>query len=133
MKKMKKKEKEREILLKKNFDNSLKTYEKLKDKLSSICIEIESDLNEIYYPKKSNLNSENESKNLDEISSVDNNNDKNIEEKKFQKLIKSYKKKIQNAKNELEVALTINKIVEYENLIKEKEGYFTNLKKKILL
>ena len=124
-----KKEKEREILLKKNFDNSLKTYEKLKDKLSSICIEIESDLNEIYYPKKSNLNSENESKNLDEISSVDNNNDKNIEEKKFQKLIKSYKNKIQNAKNELEVALTINKIVEYENLIKEKEGYFTNLKK----
>ena len=124
-----KKEKEREILLKKNFDNSLKTYEKLKEKLSSICIEIESDLNEIYYPKKSHLNSENESKNLDEISSVDNNNDKNIEEKKFQKLIKSYKNKIQNAKNELEVALTINKIVEYENLIKEKEGYFTNLKK----
>ena len=124
-----KKEKEREILLQKNFDNSLKTFDKLKNKLSSICIEIESDLNEIYYPKKSNINSETESKNLDEISSVDNNNDKNSEEKKFQKIIKSYKNKIQKAKNELEVALTINKIVEYENLIKEKEGYFSNLKK----
>ena len=67
-----------------------------------------------------------ESKNLDDISSVD---DKIMEEKKFQKIIKSYKNKIQNAKNELEVALTINKIVEYENLIKEKEGYYKNLKK----
>ena len=138
---IKKKEEER-IRLIKNYENSIKTYNKLKDKITLICIEIETDLNSIYYPKKEKNNEEEEKnkkkKNIDDFFlnkekkpntlEKDLINEQKQTEKNFQKTINYFKHLINKTKNELEIALTMNKIVEYENLIKEKINYVKKLK-----
>ena len=125
----------------KDLKNSIEKYNKLKSHLLNICVQIEKCLNNIYYPeekertsianlsKKTNPFNSTNSQNLDENFFQSQKNKDKLSNKEFQKVINLYKNKIKDLKSELDVALTMNKIIQYESLVKEKENIYEELKK----
>ena len=125
---------------KKDFKDSIETHNKLKSHLLYICGQIEKSLHNIYYPeeketksianlsKKTNPFNSTNSQNLDENFFQSQKHKQKLSNKEFQKLITLYKEKIKDLKSELDVALTMNKIIQYESLVKEKENICEQLK-----
>ena len=149
---LKKQMNNREIIEKKNeeknFENSLQTHDKLKSYLINICVKIEKGFDLIYYPHeresssvanisvKTNpfhsINSQILNGNFIKINNTPIQEKENISQKDFQKNLNYLKEKIKEMRSELDIALTMNKIIDYESLLKEKELIFQELKKENL-
>ena len=124
-----------------DFKDSIERHNKLQSSLLNICAQIEKSLYNMYYPeeketksianlsKKTNPFNSTYSQNLDENFFQIHKNKEKLSNKEFQKLINLYKEKIKDLKSELDVALTMNKIIQYESLVKEKENIYEELKK----
>ncbi len=124
-----------------DYKDSIERHNKLQSSLLNICAQIEKSLYNMYYPeeketksianlsKKTNPFNSTYSQNLDENFFQIHKNKEKLSNKEFQKLINLYKEKIKDLKSELDVALTMNKIIQYESLVKEKENICLQLKK----
>lgn len=120
--------------LKEKEEKLLSTFNKLKTALMHTCLEIEENLNRIYYPEKteemmniSHINFTKSSKSL-KINSNLTPEQKQKEKEYFQK-IKNYKLKIKSAQNAIDLELKINKVDELESLYLEKKAKLELLKK----
>ena len=112
----------------------LKTFNKLKNALMLACVEIEENLNKIYYPEKTEEMMNLSHVNVTKSTKFTQINDGLLEEQKSKekeifKKIKNYKLKIKSLQNELDIELGINKADELELLYSEKKAYLEKLKK----
>ena len=120
--------------LKEKEEKLLSTFNKLKTALMRTCLEIEENLNRIYYPEKteemmniSHINFTKSSKSLKMNSNLT--EEQKQKEKEYFQKIKNYKLKIKSAQNAIDLELKINKVDELESLYLEKKAKLEQLKK----
>ena len=124
--------------LKEKEEKLLSTFNKLKTALMRTCLEIEENLNRIYYPEKteemmniSHINFTKSSKSLKMNSNLT--EEQKQKEKEYFQKIKNYKLKIKSAQNAIDLELKINKVDELESLYLEKKAKLEQLKKENIL
>ena len=112
----------------------VKTFNKLKKALMLACVEIEDNLNKIYYPEKTeemmNLSHVNVTKST-KFTQVNEGmtEEQKLKEKEYLKKIKIYKTKINALQNQLDIEIRKNKVDELEILYTGKKAYLEKLKK----
>ena len=112
----------------------VKTFNKLKKALMLACVEIEDNLNKIYYPEKTeemmNLSHVNVTKST-KFTQVNEGmtEEQKLKEKEYLKKIKIYKTKINALQNQLDIEIRTNKVDELEILYTGKKAYLEKLKK----
>ena len=112
----------------------VKTFNRLKKALILACVEIEDNLNKIYYPEKTeemmNLSHVNVTKST-KFTQVNEGmtEEQKLKEKEYLKKIKIYKTKINALQNQLDIEIGTNKVDELEILYSGKKAYLEKLKK----
>ena len=110
-----------------------KTFNKLKRALMLTCVEIEDNLNKIYYPEKTeemmNLSHVNVTKST-KFTQINEGptEEQKLKEKEILKKIKNYKTKINTLQNQLDIEIGLNNIDELEILYNGKKAYLEKLK-----
>ena len=100
-----------------DLENNLKLFNKIKRAIIEICSKIELNLNDIYTERNEKSK---EIKNTNFCYSVEKNN--------YVELIKEYKEKIDNSKEEINIVMSLNNIDLLDNEINKKEKISDNLK-----
>ena len=116
----------------------IKNFNRLKKALMLACVEIENNLNKIYYPEKTEEMMNISHVNITKSTNFSKQNNDLTEEQKQKenenyKKIKIYKSKIKSLQNQLIIELKVNKADELENLYKEKKSQLEALKKENMI
>ena len=121
--------------LKEKEEKIVKTFKKLKKAIMLTCVEIEDNLNRIYYPENTEEMMNLSHVNFTKTSKFSRNNKNELteeqkeKEKEIFKKIKNYKSKIKSIQNELDITLKINKADELETIYTQKKIQLEKLKK----
>ena len=121
--------------LKEKEEKIVKTFKKLKKAIMMTCVEIEDNLNRIYYPENTEEMMNLSHVNFTKTSKFSRNNKNELteeqkeKEKEILKKIKNYKSKIKSIQNELDITLKINKADELETIYTQKKIQLEKLKK----
>ncbi len=111
------------------------TFNKLKNALIQTCMEIEENLNRIYYPEKteemmnvSHVNCTKTSKFTKNNTNFNLTEEQKQKEKEYFQKIQKYKSKIKSANKEINLVVSMNKIDELERIYEEKKSILEKIK-----
>ena len=115
----------KEIIKDEEYEQSLETYNKLKQYIITICSQIENNFNKIYGSDSNNNNKNTPIKNDNNSSNSGATDNKEMEE--TLKKIKEYQIKTKELQKEVELIIKLNKINELEGILEIKKNYLAQL------
>ena len=115
----------KEIIKDEEYEQSLETYNKLKQYIITVCSQIENNFNKIYGSDSNNNNKNTPIKNDNNSSNSGATDNKEMEE--TLKKIKEYQIKTKELQKEVELIIKLNKINELEGILEIKKNYLAQL------